>query len=112
MAAVRTLSMRQDETWRAPMTILLDGAFINFSTGWTAKLQVRSGPADTSPVVLTADTIVLGANSYVIFGATASAVAALTPGKYYYGVQLTRTSDNRKYIPLTGVMRVEATYVR
>ena len=84
----------QGATWTENIVWALDNAPVDL-TNYTAKMQIRSGPAETrSPVVLElteSSGITLGSDGSIALIATSEQTAAIDSGDYVYDLLIQGT---------------------
>jgi hypothetical protein len=75
-------------------------------TGYTAKMQFRQYPKSTAALALELTPTVSGSLGTVTVNATATQTASLTLPSYYYGIELTRSSDSNVIRLADGIVTV------
>lgn len=84
------LELWQGATWSYVLTWEIDGVAVNLG-GYTARLQARETVSDSSTAlsISTSSGITLGGSAGTItLSRSATQTAALTPGRYYYDLEL------------------------
>jgi len=89
MSGSYNIVARKGSTFRLPMTVRTDGTPWNF-TSYTARMQVRRSANDTNILLnLTSPTgITLNSTGRIVLNATATAMTAISAGRYVYDLEV------------------------